>query len=121
MRAFIASFGYAFAGIGHAFKTQRNLRVHAGALVLVLALGFWLRVSLWEWALLVITIALVVALELVNSALEAMLDLLHPQHDSRVKAAKDTMAGAVLVAALGSVAVGVLVFGPKLASVFLRG
>lgn len=108
------SFYFAFAGIAFLFRTQRNARIELGIGVLACALGAWLRVSRAEWAVLVFTIALVLILEGLNTAVEAAIDLASPRQHPLAKAAKDLAAGMVLVAAIASVAVGLLILGPPL-------
>ena len=108
------SFGYAFAGLSYLLRTQRNARIHVLAGAVACGLGAWLRIGRVEWALLVFTIALVVILEGVNTAVEAAVDLASPRVHPLAKAAKDVAAGMVLVAAVASTAVGLLIFGPRL-------
>jgi diacylglycerol kinase len=111
---FVHSFGYAFAGLGFLLRTQRNARVHVAVGTLACVLAAWLRVSRVEWAVLVFTIALVIILEGLNTAVECAIDLASPQVHPLAKAAKDLAAGMVLVAAVASVAVGLLILGPPL-------
>ena len=82
------------------------------ALALIAAVVF--RLERWEWIALVLTIALVLVLEAVNTALDDAVSLASPNLDPRAKAAKDVSAAAVLIAALASVAVGMVLFGPRL-------
>ncbi|MEJ8548009.1 diacylglycerol kinase family protein [Brevibacillus borstelensis] len=112
--SFIRSFSYAFAGIAHTVKTQRNMRIHVAAAVLALLMAWWLDISRNDVLLVFFTIALVFSLELVNTAIEAAVDLASPDRHPKAKAAKDAAAGAVLVAAVLSVLVGLFVFGPPL-------
>ena len=84
-----AAFGYAFAGLATAWRTQPNVRIHAAAAVVVVAAGVWLRLPPWAWAVLALAIALVVAVELVNTAIEAVVDLASPGDHPLAKAAKD--------------------------------
>jgi len=110
----IASFAFAFAGIAYLFRTQRNARVHLAIAVLVCVLAAWLRVTRVEWAILVLTIACVLILEGLNTALEAVVDLASPQIHPLAKVAKDVTAGMVLIAAIAAVIVGLLILGPPL-------
>lgn len=112
--ALLASFGYAFAGIAHAARTQRNFRIHIVITSLVILLGTWLRLSAERWAILVLTIGVVFQAELVNTALEAIVDKVSPEFHPLAKIAKDCVAGAVLVLAVAAVIVGGLVMGPRL-------
>jgi diacylglycerol kinase len=105
------AFGYAIAGIAETVKTQRNMRIHLVVALLALFAGAVLRLTSVEWALIVVCICLVLAAELFNTALEAIVDLLSPTWQARAKLAKDASAGAVLVVALMAIVVGLLVFG----------
>lgn len=108
------SFAYAFAGIAHVMRTQHNAWIHAVINVAVVALALWLGVSALEWAVLVLAMMAVWVTEFINSALEATVDLATDEHKTLAGSAKDVAAGAVLVAAAGSVIIGLLVLGPPL-------
>jgi diacylglycerol kinase len=105
----LAAFGYAFAGLGAAWRTQRNVRIHAVIAVAVVVAGALLRLPLLAWALVAFAIALVVAAELLNTAIEAVVDLVSPEDHPLAKRAKDMAAAAVLVASAGAVAIGAIV------------
>jgi diacylglycerol kinase len=109
-----ASFGFAFSGLRYFFQTQRNARIELLAAILSCALGAWLRISRTDWAILLLTIALVLILEGINTALEAAIDLSTPEKHPLAKACKDVAAGMVLLAALASLAIGVLILGVPL-------
>lgn len=98
----------ALAGIGYAWRTQRNLRIQVTLGIVALVVFAALHVSALAFALLALTIALVLAFEVMNTALEALVDLASPERHPLAKAAKDAAAGAVLIVALGAVAVGLL-------------
>ena len=108
------SFYFASAGLAYLFRTQRNARIHAFAGLCACAVGAWLRLDAVRWALLVFTIALVLILEGLNTAIEAAIDLAMPKVHPLAKAAKDLAAGMVLIAAIASVLVGLLILGPPL-------
>ena len=108
------SFHFAFAGLFFLFGTQRNARIELVIGLLACALGWWLRISRVEWAILVVMIAIVLILEGLNTALEAAVDLASPAIHPLAKAAKDVTAGMVLVAAVASIIVGLLILGPPL-------
>jgi diacylglycerol kinase len=110
----VRSFYFAFAGLSYLFRTQRNARIHAVLGAAACGLAAWLHVTRVEWAVLVFTIALVLILEGLNTAVEAAIDLASPKVHPLAKAAKDLAAGMVLIAALASVAVGLLILGPPL-------
>ena len=108
------SFGFAFEGLGYLLRTQRNARIELACGIVACALGAWLRISPEDWAILLLTIAMVLMAEALNTAIEAAVDLSTPQRNPLAKICKDMAAGMVLIAALASVAVGALLFAPKL-------
>jgi diacylglycerol kinase (ATP) len=112
----LRSFGYAFAGIAYIVRTQRNARIEGAIGVAAVVLALWLGLTPLEWAVLTIAIALVLALEWVNTALELAVSLASPERHPSAKAAKDVAAACVLLGAITSVVVGVLLFGPRLVS-----
>ena len=113
MGGFLKGFVYARKGIA-AGAAGRNFRVMLAAAAGVVVLGCFLDISGVEWALLTLTVGLVLALELLNTAGEKLVDILSPDHDPRYGMVKDILAGAVLVAALAAAIVGALVFLPRL-------
>jgi undecaprenol kinase len=104
-----AAFGYAFAGLFAAWRTERNLRIHTGVAAAVVVAGAVLRLPPAAWAIVFITIALVVAAELFNAAVEAVVDLVSPEEHPLAKRAKDIAAAAVLVTTAGAVAVAICI------------
>ncbi len=108
------SFACAGAGVAHGLRTERNVRIHAAATLLAVALAALLRLDAGEWAVLLLTVGLVWATELINTAIEAVVDLVSPDQHELARIAKDVASGAVLVAAVIAVFVGVLLFGPRL-------
>jgi diacylglycerol kinase (ATP) len=111
----LRAFRYAFAGLGHLLRTQLNFRVELAIGLVVIAAGVWARLERWEWAMLTLTIAFVLAVEALNTAIEDAVTLASPNVDPRAKVAKDAAAAGVLIAAVASVVVGVVVFGPRFA------
>ncbi len=95
-------------------RTQRNAWIHAIVTTIVVVLAAWLRLQLRDWAVLLVTIALVWTAEFINTALEAVVDLASPRHHPLAKMGKDVGAAAVLIAALTSIFVGMLILGPPL-------
>ncbi|HSJ86881.1 MAG TPA: diacylglycerol kinase family protein [Anaerolineales bacterium] len=110
----IAAFGHAFRGWWHVLRTQHNAWIHSVVATLVIIVGLWLRLSLSNWAIIVLTIAMVFTAEFINTAIEALVDLAMPLHHPLAKVGKDVGAGAVLIAALAGVVVGLLILGPPL-------
>lgn len=116
MGSLARSFRFAGEGLAYLFRTQRNARIEVAAGAAAVALGAALGLTAAEWAILALTIALVLILEGLNAAVEIAVDLASPERHPAAKAAKDLAAGMVLVAAIGSLAVGVALFVPRLTS-----
>ena len=112
----LRSFGHAFAGVAYILRTQRNARIELTVGLAAVLLGLWLGLTSLEWAVLAITIALVLALEWVNTSLELAVTLASPEQHPSAKAAKDVAAACVLLGAITSVVVGLLLFAPRLVS-----
>jgi diacylglycerol kinase (ATP) len=102
---FVSRVGFALAGIASALRAERSFRVHAIAVVGVTALLVWLRPAPVWWAVVALACALVLAAELVNTALERLADHLHPEQHPGIREVKDCAAAAVLVASVGALAV----------------
>ncbi len=114
LRSRMRSFRYAFHGWRYVLRTQQNAWVHASIATAVLAVGLWLRLPARDWAVLLLTIAMVFMAEFLNTAIEAVVDLASPERHPLAKAGKDVGAAAVLIAALAAIGVGVLILGPPL-------
>lgn len=108
------SFGYAFTGIFTGIKKERNMKIHCLAMLCVAAAGVLLRISISEWCLCLVLFGMILSLELVNTAVEAVVDLVTEERRPLAKLAKDTAAGAVLIAAIMAAGVGILIFVPKI-------
>lgn len=110
MKAFLRSFVFAFKGILHCIKSERNMRFHFCAAFYVLIFMRFFDLTSGKKAAVYIVIALVISLELINTAIEALTDMVSPQRSEPARIAKDCAAGAVLAAAVGAVCVAVCVF-----------
>src|SRR5215208_2199531 len=110
----LAAFGHAFRGWWYVLRTQHNAWIHSIVAALVIAVGLWVRLKPLDWAIIVLTIAMVFTAEFINTAIEAVVDLASPVHHPLAKVGKDVGAGAVLVAALAAALVGLLILGPPL-------
>ena len=110
----IESFRPAFSGITSLLRSEHNAWIHLVATVLAIVLGLAFGIRRDEWLAIVLAIALVWTAEAVNTAIEALCDVVSPGHDPRIKKAKDVAAGAVLFSAFGALGVGLLVFVPRL-------
>ena len=108
------SFKHAFAGWWYVIRTQQNAWIHATASVCVVVLATWLRLPARDWAVLILTIAMVWTAEFLNTALEAVVDMASPERHPLAKVGKDVGAAAVLIAAFSSVLIGMLILGPPL-------
>ena len=117
-RSFLASrwfsFQAALSGVWHTLTTQPNAWIELTAVAVVTGAGWWLAISAIEWALLALTFGLILALEAVNTAVEAVVDLVAPHYHPLAKIAKDAAAGALVFAVLGSIGVAVAILGPRL-------
>ncbi len=114
LRRRLDSFRYAFRGLADLFRTQPNARIHLGVALLVVIAGGLFGISRSEWLVMTGCIALVIALEAMNTALEYLTDLVSPTHHPLAGKAKDAAAAAVLVGACGAVIVGFVVFLPHI-------
>lgn len=106
------SFGFALSGIVHAFKDNRNIRIHTIIAILVLLSSFLLGLTKLEKIITFLTITLVIASEMINTSIEEMTDLITSEHKREAEIAKDVAAGMVLITAIGAIIVGVVIFVP---------
>lgn len=112
------SFGYAFEGIGTCIRNERNMKIHCTAIVLVVLAGTLFGITVTEWCICLILFALVASLELVNTAVESVVDLVTEEKKPLAKTAKDTAAGAVLFSAIIAAITGCIIFIPYLLDLF---
>lgn len=110
----IDSFKYAFTGIGTFFKSQTHPKIHLLAAVLVAILGYIYKIDKSEWMILVLTITMVLVSEAFNSAIEMLSDKVSEEFHPLIKKVKDIAAGAVLIAAIASIIIGLIIFAPKI-------
>ena len=114
IKRFIKSFKYALTGINYAFQNDQNLIIHLIIATLVIAASIMFRVTPYEMGILGLTMLMVITTEMVNTALEKMVDLITKEHRIEAMIAKDVASGMVLIAALGSVIIGLLIFVPHI-------
>lgn len=114
IRRLLKSFTYAASGIDHALNNDQNLIVHFIGACVVIILGIILKVNTYEMGLLGLTIVMVIATEMINTAIEKMVDLITKEHRMEAKIAKDVSSGMVLVTAIGAVVIGLIVFVPHI-------
>lgn len=112
--ALTKSFEYAANGLRGILIQERNFKIQLFIGFCAVILGFIFNLNISEWLDLVIVITLVLVFELINTSIEEIVDLVSPEYKEKAKIAKDVAAGTVLVASIGSVIVGVLLFAPKI-------
>jgi diacylglycerol kinase len=115
----LTSFRYAFTGLGYLLRTQRNARIHVSISIVIVALGLWLGLSTTQWAVIALTIGVVLMAESFNTVVEVMVDLVTEEYHPLAKIAKDAAAGAVLLLAMVAVVIGLLILGPPLWRAFV--
>lgn len=108
------SFKFAFKGWVYVLRTQKNAWIHLAATTLVIAVGVWLGISRYEWAIILLVIGIVWIAEFLNTSLESILDIASPERHPLARIAKDVGAAAVLIAAVVAIAVGLIILGPPL-------
>lgn len=114
----LESFKYAFNGFWLLIRDEHNARIHLFFAIIVIAAGFFFKISPAEWLILILTIALVFIAEFFNSSIESLADKISEEKHPYIKKAKDVAAGGVLFAAISSVIVGIIIFGPRLLALF---
>ena len=115
---FYKSLGYAIEGIKTCIIKERNIKIHIFVMICVIVCGVFFQISYLQWIICMFLFALVISLELMNTAIEAIVDLCSPQYHSLAKVAKDAAAGAVLVSAIFSAIIGLMIFIPYLLDFF---
>ena len=113
MEGFIKSFKYAFQGVLSALKCERNIKIHYIAMILVIFFGITLKISKLEWIICIILFGLIISLEMVNTAIEKIVDMITKEKNNDAKVIKDISAGAVLILAICSAIIGIVIFFPK--------
>jgi len=110
----LKSFKYAFTGITDFFSSEPNVKIHLLAGIFAIAAGFFFSISPTEWCLVIISIAMVLSAEGLNTAIEHLTDLVSPNYHELARKTKDIAAGAVLITAIGAAIVGIIIFLPKI-------
>lgn len=108
------SFRYAFEGCWYVLRSQKNAWIHTAFTIAVILIGLWLSLPKRDWAILILTMAFVWAVEFINTAIEALVDMVMPTPNPLAKIAKDVSAGSVLIVAFAAVVIGLLILGPPL-------
>ncbi len=118
IKRIIKSFKYSFNGLIDAYRTEQSVWIYIPVALLVILMGFLLKISNYEWMIVVLILGIILSLELVNTSLEAVVDLVTSEYKVLAKKAKDTVSAAVLIFAITSVVVGLIIFLPKILSLF---
>lgn len=113
-RRLTKSFKYAIRGFFKALREEQNLQIHVLASIFVLGLGFWLKIDHWEFLVLLLMIIAILILEMINTVFERLTDMLKPRRHLYVEIIKDMMAATVLIAAIGAIIIGGIIFYPYL-------
>ena len=109
----------AFRGLWHFLRTESNNRFHLPAALLAILAGWYFHIALTEWLFIATAIGIVLAAEAFNASLEKLCDAVKPEQNERVKNTKDMAAGAVLISAIVALTIGLIIFVPKLLSLFV--
>ncbi len=117
LRRFFLSFKYSIAGLKIAYRDEQSMWIHLGATTLAVIGGFWLNISPMEWLIVVILITLVLGAELINTAIEAVVDLASPEYHELAKYAKDLASASVFIYSMLSLVGGGIIFIPKIIAV----
>lgn len=112
--SFIDAVRYAISGIKMAVKREKNMRIHTLISILVIAAGWLSGITRMEWILVILCMGCVIAVELLNTAIERMADMITLEKNEGIKMIKDISAGAVLIVSVMSCVVGIIIFGPYL-------
>src|SRR5512135_2899135 len=120
-RQWLRSANYAVEGILHGARTQKHLRYHFFSAALVLFLSYILGLSKSDFVIISLAVILVLSAEMINSAVEAVVDLLSPQYSEKARVAKDIAAGAVFITAFGAAVIGYIILFPYIKSLFHEG
>jgi len=113
-KKFFASFGHAFRGLAYLLTNEQNFQVHLLAGITILLAGLWFSISYFEFLILLLTIAFVMMAEIVNTVIEYILDIIHPDYHQKIKIVKDATAGVVLFASIVALIIGLFIFIPKI-------
>lgn len=110
LKKFLNSFKYAFEGIKYSIRSEQNLKIHITIMIFVIIAGIVFKISIFEWIICIILFGFVISLELVNTAIEKVVDLITVEKNPKAKIAKDVAAGAVLISAICAAIIGVIIF-----------
>ena len=112
------SFKYAFNGLIDTYRTEQSVWIYIPVALIVILMGFYFKININEWLIIILILGIILSLELINTALEAVVDLATDKYHPLAKKAKDTVSAAVLVFAITSVIIGIIIFMPKIMLLF---
>ncbi|WP_245799253.1 diacylglycerol kinase family protein [Virgibacillus siamensis] len=115
----VIGFSYAWNGLREVIKSEGNFRVHLIAAAAVIAAGLFFKLDLLQWALIFLTICVVLITEMINTSIEKIIDYIKPEINPNAKIIKDISAGAVLLAAITAIIIGLLIFIPEINETFM--
>lgn len=118
IKRFFKSFNYALDGLKYAFKYEQNILFHTLAMIVAITAGIFFKISVTEWLILFLIIGLVIATELINTSIEATIDLITDKVHPLAKVAKDTAAAAVLIFGFTAIIIAIIIFVPKILLLF---
>ena len=110
----IKSIGYAFKGAMLLLKTEASIKIQLCIALLITAAGFYFEISSTEWIVQILAISIIMSVEGINTAIESIADFIHPEHHTKIGFIKDIAAGAVFIAAILAVAIGLIIYIPKI-------
>ena len=110
----LKSFIYAFKGVKFVFLSQHNMWIHIVLAFIAVILGFVLGINIFEWVAVIFSIGFVITMEIFNSAIETLVDLISPNYNEKAGKIKDMAAGAVLISAITAVIIGAIIFIPRI-------
>lgn len=113
IKKFLNSFTYPIKGLKYAYRNEQNLAVDVGIALIVIIVGIIFKLNVTEWAIISLTVGLVIGFELINTAIEAVVDLVTEEYHPLAKVAKDTAAAAVFIMAIVAIIIGLIIFLPK--------
>ncbi len=115
----LKSVKYALKGVKILITTEASIQSQLFVSIVIIMLGCYFNISTTEWLFQIIAIVLVISIEGVNTAIEAILDFIHPEQNSKIGEIKDIAAGAVLIASIGAICIGLIIFAPKIYTLLL--
>jgi len=110
----IKSIGFAFKGAYHLIKNEASIKIQFAIAIIMTFVGFYFELSTTEWIIQILVIALIMAIEGINSAIEEIADFIHPEYHKKIGLIKDISAGAVFIFAIAAVIVGLIIYLPKI-------